>query len=267
MRSARIAIIVFTPAVCAALVLAQAADPAGPVITVDRNTGAAATHAFKFDRIASPQTDDAGAKAKLVLVDGEMDSNAGSFSALNDGLLPRDEDEPGANFFFDAGTPGGRFEFKFDAAIDIAEVRSYSWHPNTRGPQVYTLYASDGANPKFAEAPRHGVDPMSVGWSRVAAVDTRPQGGDGGGQYAVRIANPAGSLGKFQYLLFDCAVTETSDDYGNTFYSEIDVIQKGGSAVTPFGADERRPPRAAVLLPASRPEAQSAPHGPRRLIR
>jgi hypothetical protein len=24
-----------------------------------------------------------------------------------------------------------------------------------------------------------------------------------------------------------CAVTETDDDYGNTFYSEIDVIAKG----------------------------------------
>jgi hypothetical protein len=200
------------------------------VVTVDRNTGAAATPAFKFTRVPSPVTDDAGAKAKLVLVDGEMDSNAGSFSAINDGLLPRDEDEPGANFFFDAGTGGGRFVMQFTAAIEISRIHSYSWHPNTRGSQVYTLYASDGADPKFNAAPKHGVDPQTVGWKRVAAVDTRPPGGDTGGQYGVSITDPSGSLGKFQYLLFDCAATEMSDDYGNTFFSEIDVIQKATPA-------------------------------------
>jgi hypothetical protein len=196
------------------------------VVTVDRNTGAAATPAFKFTRVPSPVTDDAGAKAKLVLVDGDMDPNAGSFSAINDGLLPRDEDEPGANFFFDAGTGGGRFVMQFAAAIDIARVHTYSWHPNTRGAQVYTLYASDGVDPKFSAAPKHGIDPLTVGWKRVAAVDTRPPGGDTGGQYGVSITDPSGSLGKFQYLLFDCAATELQDDYGNTFYSEIDVIQR-----------------------------------------
>jgi len=36
----------------------------------------------------------------------------------------------------------------------------------------------------------------------------------------------AASLGKFRYLLFDCYVTETADEFGNTFYSEIDVIAK-----------------------------------------
>ena len=196
------------------------------IVTVDRNTGSAATPAFKFTRVPSPVTDDAGAKAKLVLVSGDMDSNAGSFSAINDGLLPRDEDEPGANFFFDAGTGGGRFVMQFSAAIDIARVHSYSWHPNTRGSQVYTLYASDGADPKFNPSPKATVDPQTVGWKRIAAVDTRPPGGDTGGQYGVSITDPSGSLGKFQYLLFDCAATEIADDYGNTFFSEIDVIQK-----------------------------------------
>jgi hypothetical protein len=216
---------------CVAMFLSvpSSAD-AQAVVTVDRNTGAAATPAFKFTRVPSPVTDDAGAKAKLVLVDGEMDSNAGSFSAINDGLLPRDEDEPGANFFFDAGTGGGRFVMQFAAAIDIARVHSYSWHPNTRGSQVYTLYASDGTDPKFNAAPKHGVDPLAVGWKRIAAVDTRPPGEDTGGQYGVGIADPSGSLGKFQYLLFDCAATELADDYGNTFYSEIDVIQKASSS-------------------------------------
>lgn len=196
-------------------------------VTVDRNTGSAATHDFKFARVPSPSTSDAAAKAKLVLVDGEMDPNAGSFTAINDGLLPRDEDEPGANFFFNAATPGGRFAIDLGSAIEIAQVNSYSWHPNTRGPQVYTLYASDGTDSKFDPAPKHGVDPTTVGWKRIAAVDTRPaQGYEGGGQYGVSIADKSGSLGKFRYLLFDCSATEMSDDYGNTFYSEIDVVSK-----------------------------------------
>jgi hypothetical protein len=207
-------------------VASRAQEPA--TVTVDRNTGSAATHDFKFARVPSPSTSDAGAKAKLKLVDGEMYSNAGSVSAINDGLLPRAEDEPGANLFFDAGTTGGRFALDLGSVIEIAQVNSYSWHPNTRGPQVYTLYVSDGADPKFDAAPKHGVDPTTVGWKRLAAVDTRPaQGYEGGGQYGVSITDKSGSLGKFRYLLFDCSATEMSDDWGNTFYSEIDVVAKG----------------------------------------
>jgi hypothetical protein len=201
-------------------------------VTVDRNTGAKATHDFKFERVPSPATDDAGAKAKRIIADGEMDQNAGSVGALTDGLLPRDEDEPGSNFFFDAGTPGGRFVLDLGGVIDIGQINSYSWHPNTRGPQVYTLYVSDGSNPKFQAAPGHGVDPIAVGWTRLTAVDTRPPvGNEGGGQYGVSIADSRGSLGRYRYLLFDCAATETFDDYGNTFYSEIDVVARKAPAL------------------------------------
>jgi hypothetical protein len=55
-----------------------------------------------------------------------------------------------------------------------------------------------------------------------------PKGDDTGGQYGVSITDPSGSLGTFRHLLFECAVTETFDDYGNTFYSEIDVIARHG---------------------------------------
>jgi len=34
------------------------------------------------------------------------------------------------------------------------------------------------------------------------------------------------SLGNYRYLLFDCYVTELYDNWGNTFYSEIDVVRK-----------------------------------------
>ena len=46
------------------------------------------------------------------------------------------------------------------------------------------------------------------------------------GQLDVSIGAATGAIGRFRYLLFVCSVTETDDDYGNTFYSEIDVIAK-----------------------------------------
>jgi hypothetical protein len=42
----------------------------------------------------------------------------------------------------------------------------------------------------------------------------------------VSISDPGGSLGKYRFLLFACVATEVDDDYGNTFYSEVDVIAK-----------------------------------------
>src|ERR1700693_3992129 len=75
-------------------------------VTVDRNIGPQATKDFKFKDVPSPVKDDAGAKAQLMLVDGEMDDNGADLGALTDGLLPSNEDDPEANFFFNAGTYG-----------------------------------------------------------------------------------------------------------------------------------------------------------------
>ena len=195
-------------------------------ITVDHNAGYTETKEFKFKNVPSPVKNDAAAKAKLVLVDGQLDGNSADISALTDGYLPMAEDEPHANVFFDEATTGGRFMLDLNAAIDIAQVNTYSWHPNTRGAQVYKLYASDGTDPKFNSAPKLKTDPVTCGWKLIASVDTRAKSGDDGGQYGVSITDSSGSLGKYRYLLFDCSATETSDDYGNTFYSEIDVVAK-----------------------------------------
>ena len=112
-------------------------------------------------------------------------------------------------------------------AIEIKQVNTYSWHPNTRGPQVYKLYASDGTAKDFDAKPKAGTDPTKVGWKLVATVDTRPKDGEGGGQYGVSIADSKdASIGKYRYLLFDMSRTEADDDFGNTFYSEITVIEK-----------------------------------------
>src|SRR5262249_40211864 len=158
------------------------------------------------------------AKGKLTLVVGKQDANSAGLSALTDGALPADEDEPGANFFFSAGSDGGRFVIDLGGTFELAQVNTYSWHPNTRGPQVYNLFVSDGSDPKFNPAPDAKTDPRSSGWKLIASVDTRPTTGDGGGQYGVSITAPRGSLGKFRYLLFDCVPTETDDSFGNTFY-------------------------------------------------
>lgn len=202
------------------------AAPAQIRITIDHNTGAAANSEFKFLRVPSPARDDAAAHAKLTLVDGQLDSNGANLSALVDGMLPTSEDEPGANVFFNARSFGGRFRIDLGSAIEIAQINSYSWHPSARGPQLYKLYASDGSEAGLDLAPKRGVDPSTCGWKFIATVSTIPERGEDGGQYGVSITDQSGSLGKYRYLLFDCWVTEAADDWGNTFYSEIDVVAK-----------------------------------------
>src|SRR5258707_2652464 len=195
-------------------------------IIFDHNPNATATRAFKFKNVPSPAKDDAVARAKLLLVEGEADGNGADVSALTDGVLPTEEDQPAANFFWNAGTGGGRLQMDLGSLIEIAQVNTYSWHPNTRGPQVYRLWASDGAAVNFNSAPKGNLDPATCGWNLITVVDTRSKDGDDGGQYGVSIADARAILGKFRYLLFDCYVTETADEFGNTFYSETDVVAK-----------------------------------------
>lgn len=193
-----------------------------PRIVFEHNPNSVATREFKFKNIASPSKDDAGSRAKLTLIDGDLDGGSAELAALTDGRVPRDEDEPGSNVYFRAGSTGGRFRMDFGAPVDIAHVNSYSWHPNSRGPQLYKLYAADGSDPKFNIDPKRGVDPASCGWKLIALVSTLPDGGDMGGQYGASVSD----VGKYRYLLFDIYVTELYDNWGNTFYSEIDVISK-----------------------------------------
>jgi hypothetical protein len=191
-------------------------------VTFDQNTHDAANRDFKFKRVASPVKDDAAANAKLTLIDGELDDGSAELAALTDGRLPRNEDEPAANVYFRAGSSGGRFRMDFGSAIEIMRVNTYSWHPTSRGPQLYKLYGTDGSDPKLNLDPKRGVDPATVGWKLIALVTTLSDRGEEGGQYAASVAN----VGKYRYLLFDCYVTELHDNWGNTFYSEVDVVGK-----------------------------------------
>lgn len=194
---------------------------------VEHKDNSQATAEFKFKTVPSPAKDDAAAKAKISIAEGEKDPNGADTEALNDGKLPSEEDQPEQNFFFNAGTEGGRLALDLGSAINIKQVNTYSWHPNTRAPQVYKLYASDGSDKAFSAAPKKGTDPAKAGWKLIATVDTRPKGGaEGGGQYGVSIADTAGAIGKYRYLLFDVSRTEADDEFGNTFYSEIDVVEQ-----------------------------------------
>jgi hypothetical protein len=181
---------------------------------------------FVFKNIPSPTRDDAATHAKLAIVVGRADSNGAPLSVLVDGKLPGGEDEPGANFFFGAGTDGGRIRIDLGEAIEIAQFNSYSWHNGPRAPQVYNLYGSDGTDPNFNASPDDKTHPAHVGWKLIAEVDTRPKEGRQGGQYAVTISDPSGSLGRYRYLLIDTIPSEYEDPFGNTFFSEFDVIAK-----------------------------------------
>jgi hypothetical protein len=193
-------------------------------VVSERNDNASAGPAYRFKDVPAPRSGDAAAKASLMVVDGTADGNSGGVERLNDGRLPSEDDQPAENFFFNAGTDGGQLQLDLGAVVEIKQVNTYSWHASDRGPQVYKLYASDGTEPDFEAQPKRGTDPEKRGWKLTASVDTRPKSGERGGQYGVSISNPDGNLGKYRYLLFDCFQTESDDPFGNTFYSEIDVL-------------------------------------------
>ena len=191
-------------------------------VTFEHNPNSVANREFKFRKIASPSKDDAATRAKLSLIDGDLDQSSGALSTLVDGRLPQEEDEPGGNVFFRAGSTGGRFRMDLITPIEIARINSYSWHPNSRGPQLYKVYGADGSESNLNLDPKRGVDPASCGWKLIALVSTLSDKTDDGGQYAASVSD----VGKYRYLLFDCYVTELYDNWGNTFYSEIDILKK-----------------------------------------
>src|SRR6266702_170900 len=160
-------------------------------IVADHNPNESASPAFKFKNVPTPSKNDAATNARFTILDGERDDNGGDLDKLHDGKLPTEEDEPAENFFFNAGTESGRLRVDSGKLIEIKQVNTYSWHPNTRGPQVYKLYASDGKAADFNAKP---ATPEKSGWKLLAKVDTRPKDGEAGGQYGVSIADSEGSL-------------------------------------------------------------------------
>jgi Peptidase of plants and bacteria len=205
---------------------------------VIRNSGRHAAAEFSFRILPSPSQSDAGTNAAFEIVAGDRDRNGGDLDVLHDGKLPENEDAPRDNFFFAPDTEGGRLLVDLRNLAEIDQVNTYSWHPNSRGPQVYKLYASDGTAEGFDPRPQAGADPQQSGWKLITSVDSRPSDrwDEGGGQYAVSIFDSDASLGRFRYLLFDISRTDDADAFGNTFFSEIDIIAAETAADTPAGS-------------------------------
>jgi hypothetical protein len=222
------------------LLLAGLAARAEVKVLIDHNSDG--DPSFKFKTVPGPVKHDAAdrANAKFTVGDGESDPNGSNLRALNDGRLPEADDDPGNNFFFAAGSEGGRLKLDLRSAVDIKQVNTYSWHRDTRAPQVYNLYAADGTAAGFNGEPKRGTDPASCGWKLLAKVDTRVKYGGEGGQYGVSISDDSGALGKYQYFLFDVSKTEDNDSFGHTFFSEIDVrAVTPTEAETPAGPDSK----------------------------
>jgi len=91
-------------------------------VTVERNTGTAATKEFKFKNVPPPAKEDAAAKATVTLLVGENDPLGGDLSVLTDGLLPTKADEPKSNFYLASGAGGGRVRMDFGEVIENGEM-------------------------------------------------------------------------------------------------------------------------------------------------
>ena len=228
---------IFTVAALTVLIFTMACQAEIKTV-IGHNGNESAAIDFKFKKAPQPSRNDVAAKAKFTIVDGRRDRNGGNLDKLHDGKVPSEGDQPPENFFFNAGTEENRLLIDLGKAIEIKQVNTYSWHPNTRGPQLYKLYASDGKADGFLKQPKNGINPQKCGWKLVANVDTRPKEGTGGGQYAVSISDSGGTIGKYQYFLFDISATERSDPFGNTFFSEIDVVDTTSEAVAAVPANQ-----------------------------
>ena len=196
-------------------------------VTVGHNDRDSSTPAFLFKDVPPPSANDAATHAVFTIVDGNRSTAGGDVCVLHDNILPADEDEPSENFFFASGTRRGRLLVDLREPLDIKQVNTYSWHRAVRASQSYTLYAADGAAPDFDPHPKNGKHPEQCGWTRIAQVDTRPIAGEPPpGQYGVSISDsePAGTLGRYRYLLFEIYPSTKASANGQTFYSEIDVI-------------------------------------------
>jgi len=206
------------------LAVGSAADSAEIKVVSEANRGESALPEFKFKTVPAPSATDAANRAKFTIVAGSRDRNGGDLKLLNDGRLPEGEDEPGANLFFAAGSEGGRILVDLGEATDVKRIATYSWHPGSRGPQVYKLYGDDPEAKNFDANSAAADDLAKAGWKLLAEVDARPKKGEPGGQYGVNIARDAGlPVGKHRYLLFDVARTGLDEWFDNTFFSEIDV--------------------------------------------
>lgn len=208
---------------------------------------------FDFESVPKPAINDLGAKAVWKIAGGRADRSSAAITVLSDGLMPAGNDQPNQNFFFAAGTEGGLIAVDLGAVQDVSQVVTYSWHSASRAPQVYSLYAAVGDEPDFAIPDSASALTGIRAWKKLADVDTHPakpaqENGVGneagnaarGGQHAAMIADAKASLGNFRHLLFAVSATEREDAFGNTFFSEIDIVTGDPAVLDRIAAPELR---------------------------
>ncbi|HZL34593.1 MAG TPA: hypothetical protein VFC78_04730 [Tepidisphaeraceae bacterium] len=205
----------------------------GVKVLAEHNDGNGATPSFKFPSVPTLSKEDAGQNAIFTIVDGRKADYGGAIRVLNDGLGPHAFDDETGMMAFANGSLEGRIGVDLKRAIAIDQINTYSWYRHgNRWPQVYRVYASDGSAAGFNPAPRIGVDPAKCGWTPIAWVDTRPMAGGVGlhdgmvGQDGVSIRGEHKVIGKYRYLIFLIFATEPHDEWCQTFWSEIDVVEK-----------------------------------------
>ncbi|QDU54309.1 basic secretory protein-like protein [Aeoliella mucimassa] len=191
--------------------------------TVDALPLEKATAEFKFEQVPAPSATDAANIATIKATPRRRFFRSTPEFALHDGKLATTQDDPSNSFFFSTG--GGFVLFDLGKNVDIKQINSYSWHPNLRAAQVYTVWgAAEGTENLNLDA-ENMEDPTESGWTMVAKVDTRPAMQGEGGQVGVSIADSEGaSVGSYRYVLLDIEPTNNRQRYADTFYTEIDIV-------------------------------------------
>lgn len=199
-----------------------AETPAAKVVTGHSPTDAG----FKLDPVPTPAINDAAVAATFTVVSGRADPNSGSLDVLKDGKIPGGDDAPRGNFFFAGGEGPHRLAVDLGKATSLRGIATYSWHSGSRAAQRYQLFAADGTAEGFVAAPAAGVNPATVGWKPVAKVDTSSKRS---GQHGAAVIGEEGAaLGTYRHLLFEVLPNEDRSGFGQTFFSEIDVIAMDG---------------------------------------
>jgi len=188
---------------------------------------------YLFQRVPPPSMNDAATKAEYKILRGKLDPNSAGIEALHNDKMPGNEDQPGENFFFAAGSDGGCLEIDLGRTISVKQFASYSWHATTRAAQVYRLYGATGDEVGLSHTITRGTKFEKSGWSFIASVDSRAES-KVGGQHGVCITVTDKTLGRFRYFLLDVSPTETVDAFGNTFFSEIDIYDADGADASPI---------------------------------
>lgn len=202
---------------------------------------------WNFTSILRPSQSDAALHSKITVVGNKPLASCLSPDGLHNGVLPQ-ENRLLRDFFCLTNTAkDGKIVMDLGKVIPVAMINSYSAHgpvggttwsnefDGSRGPQVYTLYASSSQQPDF--------DNLSgKEWVRITNVDTRPENAkeDWQGTYGVNIKNADGSLlGNFRWIVWDVKPTlknGTRPEWTNTWYCELDVhtpetVENAGDAV------------------------------------